>query len=76
MPYSELSYAAQGVLFKAGVQNGIGYLIGHLVGMTFTHGFGGKKKIAGHCHAPYKVRQKRHTAERWIGSSDIMSATL
>ena len=45
-------YAAVGILFEAGVQNGIGNLVGNFVGMTFGHRFRGKQKTIAQLRIP------------------------
>ena len=36
-------YAADGIVSEAGVEDGVGNLVGDLVGMAFRYGFGSKK---------------------------------
>ena len=52
------SYAGFGVLLEDCVQNRVGNLVRHLVGVALRDGFGGEEKIVCHKKAP-KVKNKR-----------------
>ena len=61
--------AGEGILLKAGVENGVGDLVRDLVGMTFADGFGSEKIFAGHCHA--LLRRRGRTAPHAMADGQV-----